>query len=277
MNGRKAAISLCMLCALLGSGIVAQSAGAITGTTAFTCKEEPTFTFDFKDRHCKEVSGGKFGKFNHVFIAENTTTELAGNNSGEVTKLKTTVGGVAVTLSSTSLSVSGTMENKVDITGEHYSHGEGTGVYTGVTVSVPKCFVYRDATGLVGEQGTVETEALTGTTTAQGDAVKFTPRTGELFARFWILDKNKKTSAEGGECFIGATYFVTGSVTGTPEGATIKFTHEGVTTQNTLKMGIALGGGSKAGLEGRLTLEGTDPKIVTDVFKPLSATTVATE
>jgi hypothetical protein len=272
MNGRKTAICFCMLCALLACAIAAQGAGAITGTTAFTCKVGPgdvggkTYTTD----HCKPSEAS--GEFGHYKIAENTTTELSGNANGEVSKLKTTIAGVAVTFTSASATGSGTMENKVDVSGEHFAHGEGVITFNEITVSLPKCFAYRDEAGAKWVKGSIETEKLTVTTKGQGDALKLSPATGEVFGRFWLLDTNKKTSAEGGECNVSGTYIITGSIKGVPDGATARMTHAESTAQGTLK----LGSGAKVGIEGVVALEGRDPKVDGDTFKPLSATTVST-
>jgi hypothetical protein len=273
MIGRRATIGLCALCGLLVGALAAHGASAATtGTTAFTCKSGPgdvggkTFSTD----HCKpsEAAGG----FGHYKIAEGTSTELTGNSNEEVAKLKTTIAGAAVTFTSASATGTGTMENKVDVSGEHYAHGEGTIVFNEITVSNPKCFAYKDEAGVKGTKGVVDTQKLTVTTKGQGDALKLSPAVGELFARFWLLDVNKKTSAEGGECPIAGTFTINGSIKGVPDGATARMTHAESTAQGTLK----LGAGAKVGIEGVVALEGRDPKIEGDTFKPLSVTTVET-
>jgi len=261
-----------MLCALLVSAFAAQSASAISGTTAFTCVNVGAGNGAFSDDHCKTTEAN--GTYKHETISDTLTTELTGNNNGESTKLKATVAGAATTLVATGLSGTGTMQNKVAGSGEHYGHGEGTINYTGVTVSgfSGKCHVFKDVAGAIGTKGAVDTETLTATTEGQGHLLKFTPKSGEVFARFWILDAAEKTSAQGGECNIGATYTVTGSVKGTVNGATTTTTHADTTTQNTLKMGSEVG--NKAGLEGTLALESRANS--GESYKPLSATTVTT-
>ncbi|HVQ59332.1 MAG TPA: hypothetical protein VMS60_10560 [Solirubrobacterales bacterium] len=276
MNGRKAIVGLCVLCALLVNAVAAQSASAITGTTVFTCKEGAgdvggrTFSGD----HCRP--GDSEGKYGHYKVAENTTTELTGNSNGESMKLKTTVGGVAGTLTATGLQGSGSMENAVDPSGEHYVQASLTGVFKEVTINVPKCFVYtHDGTATPATQGVIDTQQLKTTSTGQGDAVKFEPNEGQVFARLWLADKNKVVGG-GSECICSGTYTITGSVKGEPNGATFVFTHAGTTTQNTLKMGTGESG-VKAGLEGTIAFEGKDPAIEKDTYKPLSVTTVTTE
>lgn len=54
------------------SAIAAQSAMAITGTTAFTCVSNGGAK-DFKDAHCKEAVAAGTGSFGHVGIAETRT------------------------------------------------------------------------------------------------------------------------------------------------------------------------------------------------------------
>jgi len=281
MNGRRAIVGLCMLCALLASAFAAQSASAITGTTAVTCKAGAGDTggATFDTAHC--LPGEAAGGFGHYKIAEGTATELTGQAGSETTKLKALVGGVQTTFTSTELTGTGTVENKVEVGGanakEHYTHFTGTIIYQNVTISpFTKCFVYTDEGGLVGAQGVVDTVKLTATTTGQGDALKFTPDTGTVFARFWILDKNKKTSGEGGECAISGTFSVSGSVIATPEGATATTTHAKVTEQNTLKMGTGEPT-IKAGIEGSVTFEGRDAEVCGGgAYNPLSFTTYST-
>ncbi|HVQ58664.1 MAG TPA: hypothetical protein VMS60_07125 [Solirubrobacterales bacterium] len=273
MNGRKAIVGLCLLCALLLSAIAVQSASAIKGTTAVTCKKGggDTGGATFNEAHCKPSSPS--GEWGHYKIAENTTTELTGNNNGEPEKLKATIGGVAVTFTAAGAEGTGWIENKVDEDGEHYAHGRGTVVFTGITVApFTKCFVYEDtAGGAVGTKGVIKTQELTATTKGQGDSLKLTPASGEVFKRFWILDQNK--NGAGGECTIPGTYVCSGSVIGVPDGATGKTTHLGVTTQNTLKLGTGEPT-IKAGIEGSVTLEGRAN--AGDTYKPVSVTTYET-
>ncbi|HVQ58658.1 MAG TPA: hypothetical protein VMS60_07095 [Solirubrobacterales bacterium] len=274
MTGGRAIIGVCAFCALFVSALTAQGAAATSGTTAVTCKEEATAVFKYSDKHCKqESSGGNTGKFNHVAIAEETTTELTATDSGEGTSLKATIGGVATTLTSAGLTGTGSMENLLTGADEHYIHSTGTIVFSGVTVTpFTKCFVYNDVAGVKGAKEKVETEPLTATTEKQGDFVKVAPEVGEVLARLWILDSNKKTAAEGGECAIGATYTVTGSIKGSPNGATTLSTHTETTQQNTLKI-VTGGSGMKAGIEGPLTLEGRT-KGGGGAYAPLSQTTI---
>jgi len=242
-----------------------------TGTTAVTCKEGPgdIGAATFNTSHC--LPGEASGSFGHYRISQDTTTELTGQAGSATTKLKATLGGVVTTLTSTELTMIGSMENKRDPDGEHYIHRTGTMVYKNVLVTpFTKCFVYTDdGTGTPGAQGAVDTEQLTATTTGQGHAVKVTPLSGEVFARIWILDKNKVGA--GGECTIQGTYTIKGSVVVTPEGATTASTHTGTTTQGTLKLGTGETS-IKAGIEGSVTIEGRAKG--GGAYAPLSVTTL---
>ncbi|HEX6666693.1 MAG TPA: hypothetical protein VF081_08875 [Solirubrobacterales bacterium] len=279
MNGRRTVVGFCMLCALLVSAFAAQSASAITGTTAFTCSKEAAI----KDRvgeHCLNIEGSK--EYGHVAIAENTTTEVTATNEkteANTTKarlftLRITIGGVPLAIHATGVSGSGWMTNAVNpATKEHYAHGEGTVTFTGVTITEPAgrgCKVYthkEDGSGNPGEEGAegiVHTRLLKATTEGQGDNVKFTAADNGNFVNFWITCEVPLPAIEG-------TWSCSGSVKGQPNGATIEFTHATVTAENTLKCR-----GAKAGIDGASTLSGKDPKIAGDTFKPLAGTTVTT-
>jgi hypothetical protein len=256
-----------MACALLLSAIAAQGASAVTGTTAFTCVAG---IGEFADSHCKETGGTSF---KHVAIPENTTTSLRVQSVGS-TKLKATVGGIPMTLTSESLEGIGWMKNQVDAENkEHYIHAEFSPTFKGATVTGAgkECFVYEDNAGVVGTKGVITTEHLTATTTGQGDSIKITPATGGVLWRFWLTDGAKSKV----NCVTGGTYEVSGSLTGKPSGATVNFTHTEVTTANTLNLGPE-GFHFKAGIEGSLTLEAEDPENGCGSSAPLSVTTVTT-
>jgi hypothetical protein len=279
MTGRRTIVGLCMLCALAFSAIAAQSASAVTkGTTAFTCKEVATGTGHFKKAHCKpeDAGTGATSNWDHVAIEKDTTTELRGGNAKtnketngpEPTFLKETIAGVPLELESTTTVGIGTMFNRVDaVTGEHYVEGEGEIIYENVTVKAPAgkgCKVYTDTQPgkTKGAEKIVDTK-VKATTKGQGDFLKFEPQAG-AFATFFIECTTKVEGLEG-------TWEITGSIKCPTDGATVVCTHTETTTQNTLK-----GKGSKAGLEGKLTIEGKDPNIVGDSFRALSTTTVET-
>ncbi len=273
MNGRKAVVGLCLLCALAFSAVAAQSAMASKGTTAFTCKKTGAGG-TFAKAHCKP--GEAAGEFSHVAVTQDTTTEITGTNANtnaetngpEPTILKTVVSGVEVEIKSTIVSGSGSMTNKIEkagegVTGEHFIHGTGKIKYAGASMLKPaKCSL---------EKTEYETKELTATTTAQGDTLKFQPKEGTVFIEFTVV---------GAECPAGlkGNYPVSGSVAGTPEGATTTFIHgskepaTGTTGQGTLKVRNV----NVAGVEGKLTISGRDPTLGEVTYTPLSATTVET-
>jgi predicted RNA-binding Zn-ribbon protein involved in translation (DUF1610 family) len=272
MNGRRAIVGLCMLCALALSAIATQGAAATTkGTTAFTCKEGGS-GLQWTDAHCRTRGLGPFG---HVAIPENTTTKLKGSNaktnsdtSGPTSWiLKQTVAGVPLESEATTIDSEGSVTNKKDPSGEHYVEGSFSLIFTAVTVKAPAgkgCKVFTDTSEKTkGAEGVVDWN-MKFTTTGQGDFLKFEPAEGAAFAKFWIECTTKVEALEG-------TWEITGSFKCPNSGATVECSHADITTQNTLK-----GKGTKAGLEGKLTLEGTDPSIGGDTYRPLSFTTVET-
>jgi hypothetical protein len=282
MNGRRAVVGLCMLCALAFSAFAAQGATAATkGTTAVTCKNVGANNGKFTKEHCRPVVDVGTGSYEHVPFAANTTTELIGTNEktknntteAEPSILKETIGGVELELKAPKVSGSGTMENKLDASGEHYAEGSGTIVYSEVEVTKPAgkgCEVFTDEENPVGSgkfvegaKGVIDAK-VKATTKGQGDFVKFEPQ-GTAFATFWVTCTiNPVPALEG-------TWEITGSIKCPTDGATILCKHTETTTQNTLK-----GKGNKAGLEGALTLLGRDPVPPDTVYTPLSVTTVET-
>ncbi|HEX6666465.1 MAG TPA: hypothetical protein VF081_07710 [Solirubrobacterales bacterium] len=276
MNGRRTIVGLCMLCALLVSAFAAQSASAITGTTAFTCvKGAPPR--DLRGEHCL-TTGQAPQEYGHVPIAQDTTTEVTVTNArtaAETTthtpaRLRTTVAGVIVEISATGVDGSGWMENKVNASGEHYAHGKGTLTFTEAKVTQPAgrgCKVTthkEDGSGLEeGANEVVHSRELTATTEGQGHFLKVQAADNGNIANFWLTCDVKLPPIEG-------TWSCNGSVKGVPNGATVNFTHVATTEQNTLKCR-----GFKAGFEGSVTLSGR-AKGSTGPYTPLAATTVTT-
>ncbi|HEX5610845.1 MAG TPA: hypothetical protein VFX45_12230 [Solirubrobacterales bacterium] len=259
MNGRRAIVGLCMLCALLISAFAAQSASA-AGTTAYTCRNVPAS--GFSDSHCKVVSVPN-GPFSHVSIPLNTTTEFTDSNNTtggakENTLLKATIAGSAFTLTAKTTTGSGWVTNATE--GEEmFVHGEGTTTYSEVTAS-GGCKVFTDSGAGKGEEGVIHTEPLKASTKGQGDAQKFEPKEGTVFARF-LLEGCTNTGING-------TYTVTGSVkSSTITGTTTNFTHANTTEQNTLK----LNGTIKAGIEGTATYDARLNS--SEAFTPIGPTT----
>jgi hypothetical protein len=263
MNGRRALVGLCLPCALLVSALAAQSASA-AGTTTYTCVKGGSGT-TYKTPHCRP--GDAAGEYSHQSIANGTTTEITGNNKDHEGKaivgtFVSTAFGVTIELTAQVVAVSGTLVNSEE-GGEMFASGSGTVTFTEVTVMKPtSCKVVTDIPdGQPGADGIVHTETLKWTTTGQGDRVKIEPSTGTTIARFWMEDQNLAL------CKLPKTTFtVSGSVQGTPNGATLEFTEADTTSQNTLKLN-----GAKAGIAGSVTIEGRDNS--GDSYKPISATT----
>jgi hypothetical protein len=274
MTRRRALAGLCMLCALALSAFAAQSASATTkGTTAFTCVKTGaggTFTRE----HCAAADAGS-GNYSHVAVAQNTTTEVIATNqktNSETTastpvKLKATIAGVTLELQATGWEGSGWIENKKDENGEHYVEDGGTVTFSGVIVTIPTgkgCKVWKDEEGVKGAEGVIKTNPLRVTSTEQGEDLKFEGVEGGLFATFFLECTTKVPACEG-------TISITGSLKASPNGATVAFDHNKITEQNTLKIK-----GSKAGLEGKVTIRGRDGKAGDTEYTPISITTVET-
>ncbi|HEX6666852.1 MAG TPA: hypothetical protein VF081_09685 [Solirubrobacterales bacterium] len=272
MNGRRTIVGLCMLCVLLVSAFAAQSASAITGTTAFTCSKG---SGTLRGEHCL-TTGTAAAEYGHVAFSENATTELIATNAKSATnttaaptaKLKVTIAGVPLEIGATGVSASGWIENKVGPSKEHYVHGKGTITFTGVQVTKPEnrgCKVTTDKEPGEGEEGVVHTTEVTLTTENEGDALALEPVVGDEFMHFWVTcEVGKQIPA------IEGTWTCTGILKGVPEGATVNFTHATTTTHNTFKCR-----GTKAGMEGSLTLSGRN-KGSEAAYAPLSMTTVTT-
>ena len=256
MNARRAIIGLCAICALLISAIAAQGASAAEETTAYTCSPSASKK-DKGDADC--ISEGS--SFGHTEIPVNTTTELSG--SGGVTVLQTTIAGAAIKLTAQKVTP-GTEEGKKNwmenkFVEEHmFAFGEGSLTYDEVATALPNCTVV--GLGTNGGAGMIQTKRLKATTLNQKMGLKFEPASGTVFAEFEFTG--------GASCSVnGLKVTVTGSVVGTPNGSTVTFNHTATTNANTLKAN-----GTKAGIEGNLTLEGRT-KETTGAFTPLSVTT----
>lgn len=263
MTGRRGAIGICLLCALVFSAFAAQGAGAVTlGTTGFTCKEkkEPGGA-GFSGPHCTAADVVKTGaKYEHVAIAQNQVTEGRVTNTttgGEtqVARLKSTIAGVEVELQATGTLGEATGTNKLAANGEHFIEGTGQTSYSGVSVTKPA------GKGCKVKAGEFKTKLLKGTSAGQGMEGKLEPAEGTTFGEFEI---------EG--CSIAAingVYQITGSIKCPGDGATVLCTHAATTAQGTLKMR-----GQKAGVE--VTTTATGRANSTEAFTPLAVTTVET-
>lgn len=263
MRGRRVAIGVGVIaCLLLVLG--AQSAGAVTGTTAFTCKKKAIEGGSgFSDAHCRtEVGSG--AKYEHVAIPAGTKTELLVTNAqtaenttaSQSAILGGVLSGVAVELTAKEVKNEGTFENSVAANGEHFVHGTGKTTYTGVVVKKPA------EKGCVVKEEKVTTNTLTGTSAEQGMAGRLTPaEAGGVFAQLTI----EKCSVEA----LNNTFPITGSVKCSGVGSTALCTHAEITAQGTLKFG-----GQKAGVDVGTTFTGRAPGDPS--YTPLGVTTVST-
>jgi hypothetical protein len=279
MNGRRAILGLLVCCALLASALAAQSASAASkGTTLFTCKETGAGG-SFTKSHCKPGDAGS-GKFSHVEVPENTTTDISitnaktANNTTESTKavLKTNFEGVEYLITQIQgLQATGTVQNKKDpTTGEHYFEGEIFLTLSEVTDSSPwECKVYEDpASGETGVNGVIHLSAKI-SSKGQGDAVKFTPASGTEFGHYELAECKEVS----GGIPPNGTYNLVGSFTCKPSGATINCDHAEVTAQKTLRLQTAFG--PILGFAASMALSGK-AKGAEGAYTPLSPTTVAT-
>jgi hypothetical protein len=279
MNRRRAIAGLCLLCALALSAFAAQGASAASkGTTAFTCVNVVLGTLH--GPHCLQNGPPAATEYEHNTIPAETTTELelsSAKTAKETTASGTTVfkevlGGAELETASSNATgtPTSTITNKVDpVTGEHYVEGTLLYHYAEVQVLKPagkgcKVFTDEEATKTKGAEGVVDWHVKF-TTKGQGDFIKFEPATGSAFLTYFV-----ECTTKVGEPLEG-TWTITGSFKCPLNGATIVCSHAELTTQNTLK-----GKGSKAGIEGPLTISGRDPTLKETTFTPLSFTTVET-
>lgn len=275
MTRSRVLVCACILSALAVAYVPQGATGATKGTTLFTCKEVSPNSGKFKAAHCKPGDAGT-GNFEHVAVAEKTTTELSVTNdntgTAQVVKLQFTYSGIPTELQATAVSGSGSLKNEKEVTGEHVAFGSTTLTLTGVTVTKPSgkgCKVYTDdpATGKPGTQGVIDTESLFVTTFGQGDFMKFEPLFGgNVLALFHITECTGSAAVES----LNGTHRLNGSFKGAVSGATVNISHSEVTTDNTLNVdGVA-----KAGLDASLTFKGRANS--SETYTGLSATTVET-
>jgi hypothetical protein len=215
--------------------------------------------------------------YEQIGILENTSTTTTISNAktngtttgSEPSILKATIAGVETELVASVVTGSATLENKKDpVSGEHWVSSTPRLVYSSVEVAKPAgkgCKVFKDEGGVKGSEGVIETTALSATSKEQvSHLIKLAPAAGTAFATFFVECTTKVAALEG-------TWEVTGSVLCPAEGAVVLCSHAETTAQGTLKAK-----GNKAGLAGRLTIEGKDPDVQGDVCRPLSFKTVET-
>jgi hypothetical protein len=159
MIGRRAAIGLSLLSALVVCAFIAQAASAAkaTNTTAFTCVKGGGAK-DFADAHCdKNVGEGK-GEYGHVAIplGEKTEGETTNKSVTEETKksepavLKSKVAGAKVTIECANVKGKGSGVQEEPTIGVHTGKGEGSTEFTTCTVKeLAKCVVAEPIIALV--------------------------------------------------------------------------------------------------------------------------------
>lgn len=245
MIGRRAVLGLSLLSALLFCAFAAQSASAqkAENTTAFTCVEGGGAK-DFSDAHCDKKVGAGEGKFGHVAIANDTTTEIeitnekmgAATNEKTSQLLKATAFGVKTEITCDTVTGTGTIHNVESGVGskKHTVTGTGTVKYSGCKVLKPaKCSVGP----IEIKNGTFQGVEKTGPE-KNTMGVEFTPEAGKPFTTIPF---------EGAECALkGKSISVEGTAIGTANpsvgdtakhsGATVTFTE--AMTKETLKVGL---------------------------------------
>ena len=233
MTGHRAILGLSLLCALLFCALAAQSASAAPGknTTAFTCVENGGIK-DFQDPHCDkkiEAGGGKFG---HVLIPLNATTEITVTNAktknktleSSPTVFKFKFAGEEVEISCKTVHGLGTLHNVEPFLKEHKVTGT-------LTIKVTECKVEKPAKCTVKEpiEFKTEFEGVEGLgPEANTHGIEFRPHVGGGGALVTIAFEGLECVLSGKVAPVVGTMIATG--TPTPEekhsGATLKFTKE---------------------------------------------------
>src|SRR3954451_1919864 len=268
MTGYRTTVGLCLLCAIVVSAVAAQSASAlIGGTTMYTCKKLGA-GHNFKKAHCKsaDFSVGS-GEYEHVTVPEGTTTEFSTTNkkngltteSAIITKLKSTIAGIAFEIQGTEIAGFGTLTNTPGKPGEHTVSGVGTFFHNGLTVTAPK------EKGCKVKGGEIKTNPLRISRSSLEMELSIEPVEPE--------EAIEKFEIEG--CSVGALngeYELKRSASATVDGSTLAFTDPHITEQGTLTPRS-----KKAAIEGTTTISGKDAAAGDTEYTPLSFTTTFTE
>jgi hypothetical protein len=217
MNGRRTAVGLSLLCALLFSAFAASSAFAAEETTAVTCVKniEPGGA-GFSDEHCdKAVQTG--AAYKHVQIGETSTlvegdNQKTANNTTEHTTavLHGLAFGTETTITATKVTVEGTLKNEP---------GPPKSVLgKDIVLTYEELTVSKGPKGCKVKGAEIKTNKLRATTTAKSMEVEFKPPEGsEIFATFQFEGCENKS-------FNGVNLNVTGTSNGIPHGATLETT-----------------------------------------------------
>jgi hypothetical protein len=242
MTGRKALVGLLLLSALAIGAFFAPSAAA---STAFTC--EPVATgAEFQDEHCTTPQVGGAG-FRHSEIAPNVATEIVATNAATAAATTThttavlhgVLSTIPVTITCTKVSATGTLMN---------TPGPPMKVSGSVLISFSECTTHIEGTKTNCKAKEPISASANVVTVVEGEEsyVKVTGAgAGELFVSLTFENNGAEVCPKGITAL--NPYKVTGSVIGTPKGATLEFKEKEPHT--TLKLG-----GNAAELTGILTL-----------------------
>jgi hypothetical protein len=243
MSGRRTAVGLSLLCALLFGAFAASRAFAIEETTAFTClKNAEPAGAGFSDAHCTK-SVGVEAKYKHQEISETSTlfegsNEKTSNNTTEHTTsvFHLTAFGTETTITATKTTITGTLVNEkgppMKVKGKDIVL-----VFEELTVS-------KGPKGCKVKGASMETNKLRSTTEKTGMEVEFKPPEGsEVLWTFQFEGCENKS-------FNGININVTGSFKAIPNGATLE-----TTEASTKGLKIA---GQQASLTMNLTLKMTE-------------------
>jgi hypothetical protein len=279
MTRRKAVVGLAVLCALCLSAFAASSASA--GTTAAECSSSAPVK-DFEDAHCDRAvsSGGSFGHIaftNGTPVSVTAVNDLTGTSSPF--KLSGKLAGNITHIQCTTVSGTGTVENKLVGTEMRAEFGASTTSFSNCSVLDPPAFVpctvavattHATETGAMNlKKGTAvknvtETENIepveeSATGTEMG--LKFTQE-GSKFTSITLTGASCPAAVRGIEFPVEGSAIATGgrgsASTVSSSGATGIFTQ--ASTIKFLKFA-----GNPAGLEGTLTFRksGGNPLTIT--------------
>jgi len=245
MIGRKAAVGLSLLCALVFCAFVAQSASAAIGTTAYTCIPDSEHELPgFKDAHCAEpAKTAPEVNFKHKAIKQDEKTIVHGTNektsadtkSATAMTLKSTLNKEPAEITCEKVFAHGGLVNRIDTeVKDHYIEGEA-----GITILYTGCKFLKPGTCKLKEEK-IEVTGVRANTLEQGHNVSFEPPEGsKVFVTLSVEN-----------CFgITKIPIEAFALWGQVKGATIEFSEAETTKDKSLKFNKEL-----AGLEGKITI-----------------------
>lgn len=240
MIGRRTAVEVLLLCALVFSAIAVQSASAVQAgnTTAFTCIEGATE--DFSDPHCDKKVTPPTGPYGHSPITPGETIEIRGTNetTGGATSPAVTKGkvfGAALEITCNTTAGDGLVHNIHDATGPKHT-------FTGFIVkTLTNCSVQKPAKCAIKEPIEMEMnfEGVEGLGAEKNEmGVEFKPTEGSTLAQLTFENKGAEKCALAGKTVnVEGTMIATGAPAATEKhtGATSVFA--GQRTKETLTIG----------------------------------------